>query len=278
MTARFVDDTRKAYSRYEFHAVYHATVDFCSKTLSAGYFDVLKDRLYTRGLNDPLRRGSQMVLWKVTDALSRVLAPILSFTADEAYRMLPGKAKESVFLAGLPTSESLRAGIVSGEAERLVAKYEEFDATVRTPVKKAMERLKEEQQPLFKELKELETRAKAAPLSPEDEKRRQDIAAKTVGNSLDAEVTLVAPAELAAKLRAMAEELPELLIVSQVAVVDTENGGGLIAQISPAHGERCARCWCYTKARGHNSKHPELCPKCTDAVLTDFPNFPDLAA
>jgi isoleucyl-tRNA synthetase len=272
--ARYVEQAREAYEKYEFHVIYHATVEFCSKTLSAFYFDVLKDRLYTRALNDPLRRGSQTVLWKITDALLRVLAPILSFTADEAWRFLPGQTHPSVFLAGLPTAAALRDGLPPQEGERLVARYADLVANVREPVQKAMEVLKAEQQPLFKELKELEGKAKSGPLSPEATTRKRAIEAQTIGNSLDAKVTLTAPPDRARQLRGMEAELLEFLIVSQVEIVEGPPGSNLTVAVSPAAGERCARCWCYTQSRGTNPAHPELCPKCTGAVVQDFPNGP----
>jgi isoleucyl-tRNA synthetase len=276
-TARYVDTVREAYRRYEFHLVFHATVELCSKTLSALYFDVLKDRLYTRALNDPLRRGSQTVLWRVTDVLCRTLAPILSFTADEAYSALPGRRADSVFLVGLPTAAEVREGLTPDEGERLVARYDDLETNVRAPVQKAMELLKAVQQPLFKELKELEARQKAGALSTADVARKTALEAQTVGNSLDARVTLTASSQRASALRALGAELAELLIVSQVDIVDASAGlsheKGLEVEVSPARGERCARCWCYTEFRGTDPAHPELCPKCAPAVREDFSGF-----
>jgi isoleucyl-tRNA synthetase len=274
-TARYVQQVTDAYARYEFHVVYHSTVEFTAKTLSAFYFDVLKDRLYTRSLNDPLRRGSQTVLWRAADALCRMLAPILSFTSDEAYRLLPGHRHDSVFLAGLPTPEEMRGGLTPAEGEKLVAKFDDFEENVRALVQKRMEVLKAEQQPLFKELKEIEAKAKAGSLTPADAARKAALEARTIGNSLDARVSLFASGERAARLRQMAGELPELLIVSQVDVADAPAGasppGGLVVEVAPARGERCARCWCYTESRGTDPAHPELCPKCTQAIHEDYP-------
>jgi isoleucyl-tRNA synthetase len=274
MTARYAEQVHEAYRKYEFHVAYHATVELCSKTLSALYFDVIKDRLYTRALNDPLRRGSQTVLWRVTDAMTRLLAPILSFTADEAYRALPHKAQETVFLAGLPTADELRQGLAPGEGERLVQKYEELQTKIRAPVQKALEELKTAQQPLFKQLKELESLEAKGGLSPEEQLRKQEVASQLVGNSLDARVSLTATGDLEKLLKANAAELTELLIVSQVGLRAGQGSDGVLSvEVSPAAGERCARCWCYTESRGTNPAHPELCPKCTQAVLTDYPGL-----
>ena len=271
MTARYVDEVHEAYRTYQFHLIHHATVELCAKTLSSQYFDVIKDRLYTRATNDVLRRGSQTALWKITDALCRMLAPILSFTADEAYRLLPGKTQSTVFLASLPKSESLRAGLAPGEGQRLVEKFETLQKA-RTPIAKSLEELKTTQQPLFKELKELEGRASKGTLSEAEEARRKEISAQVVGASLDACVTLKAGGEMAAFLKRNEADLLELFIVSQVVLQAGEGADGLSVTVTPAAGERCARCWCYTEQRGTNPEHPELCPKCTAAVLTDYPN------
>ncbi len=99
---RFVDRVLQAYASYEFHQVTRAAIDLCAVELSALYFDVLKDRLYCDEAQGQRRRAAQTVLYEVADVLCRSLAPVLSFTAEEAYGYLPGHA-DSVFLAGLPT-------------------------------------------------------------------------------------------------------------------------------------------------------------------------------
>ena len=95
----------KAYEAYEFHRIYHATVDLCATDLSAFYFDVLKDRTYCSGKRWPARRAAQTVLHRIGRDLCRLLAPMMSFTAEEAWRHLPRRTAESVFLAGLPEAE-----------------------------------------------------------------------------------------------------------------------------------------------------------------------------
>ncbi len=335
MTARYVERMHEAFETYEFHLAHFATQELCAKTLSAFYFDVLKDRLYTHALKSTSRRSAQTALWRIADALTRSLAPILSFTADEAYRELPGHPQANVFLAGMPNADELRAGLAPGEGERLVEKYGRLVRAVRVPVQKELEDLKAAQQPLFKERKALEDRSKAAPLSEPEQERLRALDAETIGNSLDARVTLAASGPLAEFLAAHEAELPELLIVSQVeltkaargdaepdarpstALGTSEERGGqadradawlkhpaaalgtseerrgteaahversrdierpssatrafenLTVQVSRARGDKCARCWCYTESRGIDPRHPELCPKCTHAVLAD---------
>src|SRR5207253_6652264 len=95
----------EAYEKYEYHRIFHATVDLCATDLSAFYFDVLKDRTYCSGQAWPERRASQTVLHRVGRDLCRLLAPMMSFTSEEAWRHLPRKSAESVFLAGFPEAE-----------------------------------------------------------------------------------------------------------------------------------------------------------------------------
>ncbi len=265
MTARYAERMHEAYGSYEFHLAYHATLEFTAKTLSAFYFDLVKDRLYTQAKGSKARRAVQTALWRIGDALCRLLAPIISFTADEAWRMLPGKSTDLVFFAGMPTAAELRAGITDGDA--LVSTWTKLQDEVRAPVLKALEELKAAQQPLFKELKALDEKAKAGPLDEADAARRKVVEAQLIGSSLDASVVLKAGGELGAFLKAHERLLPELLIVSQV---DLATGGdALEVAVRTARGERCARCWCYSEQRGGHAAHPELCPKCAEAVLAD---------
>ena len=115
--AAWDEKVKAAYEGYEFHVAYHATMQFCAVELSSIYFDVLKDRLYTARRDGKPRRCAQTVLWIVAQDVMRLLAPILSFTAHEAWAFLPGKPAESVFLAGLPTRER------PGDADALEARY-----------------------------------------------------------------------------------------------------------------------------------------------------------
>src|SRR6266851_5658776 len=103
-----IEKVRAAYEAYEFHTVYHALYGFCTVTLSARYFDIVKDRLYTFAPRNPARRSAQSALFRIADALARMLAPILVFTADEIWESLPddGSRSASVHLAELPVSNS----------------------------------------------------------------------------------------------------------------------------------------------------------------------------
>ena len=102
---RYRAQVHAAYGHYEFHRIYHATVDLCATDLSAFYFDVLKDRTYCSGKAWPERRAAQTVLYRIARDLCRLLAPMMSFTSEEAWKHLPGDKAPSVFLAGLPAAE-----------------------------------------------------------------------------------------------------------------------------------------------------------------------------
>jgi len=268
-TAAWAQRMLDAYESYEFHLAFHATLEFCSTTLSAFYFDVLKDRVYTQARAGESRRSAQTALWRIADALCRLMAPILSFTADEAWQHLPGRTADSVFLAGLPKPDEIRRGLAPGEGQTLTEKYGRIASEVRAPVQKAMEELKAAQQPLFKELKELESRAAKGALSDAEEARRLALDAQTVGNSLDARVELTAGGDRLAFLRSIESELPELLIVSQVDLREDAGAGDLAVHVEHAAGKKCARCWCFTQSRGADASHPELCPKCATALRKD---------
>ena len=178
--AAWVEKVTKAYEDYEFHLAYHATIQFCAVELSALYFDVIKDRLYTSRKDGPARRSAQTALHAIAGDLVRLLAPVLSFTASEAWAYLPGAKAENVFLAGLP-SRARPAG-----ADALEARYARL-AEVRAAVQKALE-----------------------------EERRQ----KKIGSGLEAMVTVHAEGEQLALLREAAAELPTLFIVSKVALAE----------------------------------------------------------
>ncbi|RMG17713.1 MAG: isoleucine--tRNA ligase [Deltaproteobacteria bacterium] len=179
----WVERIRAAYDAYEFHLVYHATVDLCAVDLSAVYFDVLKDRLYCSGEDWPERRAAQTVLWQVATTLASGLAPILSFTCEETWQTLreehpAAKLPESVFLSELPAPDR------------------SVPAPDFTPLLEVREAV----------LRELEIRRKA----------------KAIGKSLEAKVRLTVPAALEAKLAPWRDFLPDWFIVSQVELLAGE--------------------------------------------------------
>jgi len=223
-----------AYTDLEFHAIYQSVNAFCTVELSAQYLDVLKDRLYTSRKDAHERRSSQTAMYIITDTLARLLAPLISFTADEIWQFLPGQREKSVHLALFPEQNP----------ERLDNGLEEYWKRlldVRSDVLKALE------------LKRAE---------------------KLIGHPLDASVCIVPTAELAELLKAAADRLATLFIVSRVDIADSIDHEAFEGVVSPglkiavykAPGEKCERCWCYSEELGTNPEHPAICPKCTAAV------------
>ncbi|MFZ5471314.1 MAG: isoleucine--tRNA ligase [Myxococcota bacterium] len=129
--AWLVTKVTHAYEMYEFHFVYHAVVEFCANDLSAVYFDILKDRLYTSGKRSDKRRSAQTVLHRIVLDLLRLIAPVMSFTAEEAFQLLPGKPAASVFLAGFPKGGEVLDNQIATTYEKLFA--------VRSEVQKHLE-------------------------------------------------------------------------------------------------------------------------------------------
>jgi isoleucyl-tRNA synthetase len=174
------EKVNQAYESYEFHLAYHATIQFCAVELSALYFDVVKDRLYTWKTDGKARRSAQTVLHLVAQDLIRLLAPVLSFTASEAWAYLPGDKAESVFLAGFPARTAPK------DAAALEERYGRL-SEVRAVVQGKLE-----------------------------EARR----AKLIGSGLEAMVTVSAQGDQLRLLREAQAELPAFFIVSKVVLAE----------------------------------------------------------
>jgi isoleucyl-tRNA synthetase len=214
------------YDNLEFHKVYHTVYAFATVDLSAVYFDVLKDRLYTSARKSKARRSAQTTLYRLLDALVRLLAPIMSFTADEVWLNMGREG--SVHTALFPEPSELTAGIADAARQRAT----DWDRLmeVRTDVLKSLETARNE---------------------------------KLIGAPLEARVRLFADGDLFPLLEQYARELPALFIVSQVAV---EPGDGLSVKVERAEGVKCERCWKYTTDVGSNAAYPTVCAACGAAV------------
>jgi isoleucyl-tRNA synthetase len=219
----------RAYEEFEFHPILHDVLDFFTVDLSAFYLDVVKDRAYCSAKNAPERRSAQTAMFAILRDSLLLMAPILSFTADEAWAHVPAfEGKDpSVHLGEFPGPtdwlESAPAGFVA-DMERLLGVRE-------------------------KALKELE-------------KARES---KLIGNSLEARVTLKAPAADAAFLEARQAGLAALFIVSQV-VIEKADGDELAIEVAKAEGAKCERCWNYSTHVGTSPDHPTFCARCEKAV------------
>jgi isoleucyl-tRNA synthetase len=220
-----------AYEAYEFHLAYHALYTFCASELSAIYFDIVKDRLYTFAPKSRGRRSAQTALFRLLDALTRLIAPILAFTADEIWEVMPGSARRelpSVHMAEFPKAEER-----PGEAE-LLARWHRL-LEVRDRVLKALE-----------------------------EKRAE----KLIGASLEAKVTLTAGGELYDFLASFGEQLRAVFIVSQVELRPGD-AAELTVAVARADGRKCERCWTYSPTVGESARYPTVCARCV-AVLQEL--------
>ena len=235
--ARLIDRVRRAYEEYQFHTVFHAVHNFCAVDLSALYLDVIKDRLYTSAPTDPRRRAAQTTCHDIFRALARMMAPILTFTSEEAWRYVPGARAESVHLERFPeVPVEWLDDTLDAEWSRLLE--------VRREIAKALETA-----------------------------RAQGL----IGSGLEAAVTIVAaPEDLPELLRRKRDLLPTLLIVSQVAfdrpaskpavVHESQEIPGLVIGIDRARGRKCERCWMWTERVGESAAHPGLCERCLPIV------------
>jgi isoleucyl-tRNA synthetase len=226
---------KRAYDDFEFHAIFHALNNFCAVDLSAIYLDILKDRLYTFRRDSLERRASQTALAEILLILSKLMAPILTFTADEIWRALP---------AGLRTNQEFSVH---------TAAFPEADPRwVDTELAKRWE-----------SLLEMRTAVQAAL-----EVQRRD---KVIGSSLEARVVLYADPERAALLRRSVADLPSLFIVSQVEIAPVaagppEGAAVVTVEVVKASGTKCERCWNYRDTVGASAEHPTLCDRCVEAI------------
>ena len=237
------DEVVAAYEAYEFHHIYQKVHNFCSNDLGGFYLDVIKDRQYTTQTDSVARRSTQTAMYLIAEALVRWLAPILSFTAEEIWRHLPGEREESVFLE---TWFELPDMFLPDEpeTERFGLAFWQDVLTVRDAVKKEIETVR---------------------------------VAGDIGSSLDAEVDLYCDAGWLEKLSRLEDELRFVLITSyarlhaleeQVAeAVETElNNGRLAVLVKPSAHDKCVRCWHHREDVGAHAAHPELCARCVENV------------
>ncbi|MGA9776637.1 MAG: class I tRNA ligase family protein [Verrucomicrobiia bacterium] len=218
----------KAYDNYEFHVVYQKVSQFIAVELSAIYHDVIKDRLYTDPANSPRRRSTQTALYRLVTGLCQMLAPILSFTADEAWEFVPGKKTNSVH-------EANWEGI-------------EFDWPIGEQV---------EWEELFK------TREQALPFL--EEKRKAKLIGKSLEAKLAISGSTDISVEIEKR---HLEDLRELLNVSQIGISSSGMplGDYKTYSIEKADGQKCERCWHWEMDVGSNPEHPTICGRCVEAV------------
>ncbi|NKB80286.1 MAG: isoleucine--tRNA ligase [Nitrospirales bacterium] len=240
--SHLVDQVRKAYQDFDFRQIIHEIDYFCAVHMSATYLDILKDRLYTFPKNSSIRRGSQMVLCEIAVTLAKLLAPILCFTAEEIWGMLPTAARgnpetSSIHLTAFPSPPVVAHGQALDERWTYLL-------AVRTVVQGSLE-----------------------------QQRRE----KIIGSSLEAKVDLYADADHYALLHPYALDLPALFIVSHVTIHQQAFDGknqhltsdpslGIMVDVEKAEGQKCERCWNYRPTVGTDSQHPTICDRCREAI------------
>ena len=213
---RLIEDCEKAYANYDFHIVTQAVINFCTTDMSKLYIDITKDRVYVEKKDSFARRSAQSALYLILSAMTRIIAPILSYTANEIWKVMPHKSGEDqthVMLNDMPKVENYGFGAEIEDYNKLF--------TLRDDVMKALELARAE---------------------------------KKIGKSLDAKITIFAKGEDKALLDRFSDELTAICIVSAVSICEGElpegayvgEGSAIAVLVENADGEKCDRCWMYT--------------------------------
>jgi isoleucyl-tRNA synthetase len=224
-----VQRIREAYEVFEFHVVYHQIVQYTASDLSAFYLDVLKDRLYCEARQGRRRRSAQTVLLKMVDDLARLMAPVLPFTTDEVWPLIPGRREESVHMAHFPTGEGPDDLVLSRWAELL---------DLRATVAKTLE----EARAAKRIGSGLEARVRLHGSGP----------------------LMAAARRYEEQGEAFPSPLASLFIVSQVELAEGE--GPLAVEVHTARGRKCERCWAWSEQVGTFDVHPGVCERCADVL------------
>jgi len=231
------NDVIEAYDSYSLHIVYQKIMHFCSIELGSFYLDIIKDRQYTAKSDSNARRSCQTALFHIAESLVRLMAPILSFTADEIWQNMPGERDQFVF------TDVWYNGLFDLSENELLGNDQWASLiSVRAEVNKALE------------------------LARKD---------NVIGGGLEAEVTLYASEELSQLISRLEDELRFVLITSKAAVkplseapasaVTTELKG-LSVVVAKSAAAKCSRCWHHNEEVGQHDAHPELCGRCVTNI------------
>lgn len=232
------DKVSKGYENFEFYTIFHSIYNFCTVDMSATYLDILKDRLYTFKADSIERKSGQWAMHKILTTLTKLMAPILSFTAEEIWAYIPQRPsdEESVFLSRFPEVEERFLD------DKLEERWKRF-LSVRDEVNRSLEMARKD---------------------------------KLLGSSLEANVELYLSEDLYNLLSPYKDLLPSLFIVSNVSI-RTDAGSpeesfvsgeveGLSILIRKAKGRKCERCWNFSLDIGKDKEHPTICPRCSGAL------------
>ena len=232
-----IDKVNEGYNAFDFHIAFHAIHNFCVIDMSNFYLDIIKDRLYCEKEDSELRRAAQTTMYRILSAVARLAAPIISFTAEEIWQFMPHTASddtESVFLNQMPEKSGIESSVYFENKWSFIER-------VRETVNKALENARN---------------------------------AKIIGKSLEAKVIIHCSDFQVDIFEKDKQDLTAALIVSEVVFVgdrdaeDAEENGITVSNIEvvKAEGEKCERCWCYSKYVGTNHTHPTLCERCAIAI------------
>jgi isoleucyl-tRNA synthetase len=234
-TVSFAQDVRSAYDDFAFHRIYHRVNHFSIVDLSAFYFDVLKDRLYIFAPKSQARRSAQTAIWRIGEALVRLLAPIMTFTCEEVWQYLTRASgrPDSVHLALFPSESEILGGTASPDSKT----SEDWITlrSVRDEVLKALEEARNN---------------------------------KLIGTGLEAQVAITASDPVYSVLSRNAAQLRYLFIVSAVHLAQgSGNGtGGVHVEVKKADGQKCERCWNYSTQVGEDKTYPTVCERCAPVL------------
>ncbi|RKD34333.1 isoleucine--tRNA ligase [Thermohalobacter berrensis] len=231
---RLIEKVTKAYDNYDFHVIYHAIHNFCVVDMSNFYLDIIKDRLYTQKATSKARRAAQTVMFKILNALVKMLAPILPFTSEEIWQFLYEDEESSVHLTDWPkVKEEYYNDELEDEWKKIIS--------YREDIAKALEKARAE---------------------------------KIIGHSLNALVKIYAEDKDYNFLAQIEDMLREILIVSKVELYKDkeleadytkgENNEGIKVVVEQAPGEKCERCWVFSETVGKNDEHPTICSRCIE--------------
>ncbi|TDQ59639.1 isoleucyl-tRNA synthetase [Mesocricetibacter intestinalis] len=232
---RAQNEIKEAYDNYQFHTVVQRLMKFCSIEMGSFYLDIIKDRQYTTKADSLARRSCQTALWHIAEALVRWIAPILSFTADEIWRHIPGQRGEFVF-----TEEFYTGLFPLNKNESMDDAYWQQILTLRDEVNRILEQARND---------------------------------KVIGAALEAELTVYADEHYAELLVRLQNELRFVLITSKAEVkplaqADVAEGEvkGFAVKVVRSAQQKCPRCWHYSDSIGSNPKHPSICARCVENV------------
>ncbi len=226
----------EAYENFEFHLVYHNLHNFCAMDLSSFYLDIIKDRLYTSPEASVPRRSAQTAMNEILEVLVRLMAPVLSFTADEIWQYMNGDDRPLSVHADLfrPVNDAYEDPELANRWEVIIA--------LRKEVTKVLELSRKE---------------------------------GNIGHPLDASVTIGLDPRLMEKLIPYQDQLRSIFIVSSVNIVEidrldsgleSENMPGLRVTAAPSSDPKCERCWVHDPTVGHDNNHPTICKRCVEAL------------